>query len=171
MPRLAGQVGHRTEGDSVQIKKALAAAALSLGLVGGVASPALAAGAQPMKESFQFTECFTENEPSLPPFTFCVDGAFTTKFIDKGSDTFLAQSKGTSSFTVVENGVVTERFTSQSSFMVKVRNGQEQIFKIKDSGSFGDCTFEFKFLVVKGVVKQEVENFTCDGFGGGDEAA
>ena len=164
-------MGRRIEGDSVQIKKAFAAAALALGVVGGVASPASAAGAQPMKESFQFKDCFTENEPSLPPFTFCVDGAFTTKIIDKGPDTFLAQSRGTSSFTVVENGVVTERSTSQSSFMLKVRSGQEQIVRIKDSGSFGDCTYEFKLLIVKGVVKQEVENFSCDGFDGGEEAA
>jgi len=155
----------------VQIKKALAAAALSLGLVGGVTSPASAAGAQPMKETFQFSECFTDSDPSLPPFNYCFNGTFTTKSIDKGSDTFLLQSKGASTFTVLDDGVVIEESTNRSSFMVKMRNGEEQIFKIKDSGSFGDCTYEFKVLTVKGVVKQEVDNFTCDGFDGGGEAA
>ena len=155
----------------MQITKALAAVALSLALVGGVASPASAAGAQPMKESFQFSECFTDNDPSLPPFTYCFDDTFTTKSIDKGSGTFLLQSKGTFTFTLLEDGVVIEESTFRSSFMVKVRNGEERIFKIKGSGSFGDCAFDFKLLVVKGVVKQEVENFTCDGFDGGGEAA
>ena len=147
----------------MQVKKALAAAAVSvLGLTAGVATPA-SAGAQPMKETIPVSDCFTDEDPSFPPYTYCVNGSFTTKFIDKGHDTFLAKTRSALTQTVSENGVVIEEGASRSSFMVMVRNGEEVVLKERGAGQFGNCTFDFKLLVVKGVVKQNIDNFQCDG--------
>ncbi len=146
----------------MQIKRALAGTALSLGLIGGLASPATAAGAQPVKGSGQFTGCYFLDED----VEICSNETFTTKIIDMGRGGYLAQVRGTFTETITEDGLV-DVFTSQFSGMEKFRAGEEQIFRVRSSGQFGSCTFDFKFLVVKGVVKQSVDNFQCeDGEGG-----
>jgi uncharacterized membrane protein len=154
----------RADGDSSeetpvrnQIIAALAAAVTPL----AVAAPASAAPGNGA-ERYKFSECFTEE----PGFEVCVTGRGVFKATKTRSGNFIVVDSSTSTFRLVGDGF-TGSGTSRGKFKLLLKDGQEQVVhaRFRSSSTFDGvtCSGSFRFMIVRGEVKKEIEDFSCDG--------
>ena len=152
------------------MRRTIATALLAIGLVASAgATPASADHEIPTKpganrQTFTFNDCFTYEDIDGTTVEICYDDTYTSKVISNlGNGLYLVQSRYNSIFTETRNGVVTES-TSSGSYTFKARDGVETLYKSKFRGSFENCEYSYKIVVVKGVVKVMQDNFddfTC----------
>ena len=131
-----------------------------------MATPALAApgnGAQ----RYSDTECFQEEPPGLPPAEVCITVKGRIKLTETPSGNFIVNDKGTYTSTFTSGDFTV---TDEGSFKFNGVFKGEQVQVAHARGSVSTtfpngvtCSGTFRFMVVKGEVKKEFDNYTCDG--------
>ena len=144
------------------MKRLLAGALLSAGVLGGVAAPASAAPPQ----VFEYAEeCFTDTYGG-DEFTYCFSGTSTAKFREKSGDTYSGMFRSTTQSSFYVNGVLEETSVSTNRSSFKVREGVETKYfsRFRGTSTFDgqECTYSGTFKIIKGVVKAESFTSDCD---------
>ena len=146
------------------MKRLLAGALLSAGVLGGVAAPASAAPPQ----TFEYEdECYTEAYEG-DEHTYCFGGSTTYKVNQKSGDTYSGMYKSTFRSTSYVNGVLEGTSSSTSQTKFKVREGMQTKYFARYQGTndFGgqECTYSASFKIMKGVVTTDTYESDCDPF-------
>ncbi|MDQ3484916.1 MAG: hypothetical protein M3445_05835 [Actinomycetota bacterium] len=144
---------------------------MSLGLIlclGLTASPASAdheftptkPGAN--RQTFNYDDCFTGSFEG-DTYTYCYKTTSTYKQIGTyDGKSFLYQDKFNSTSTFSINGSEPEVYTFSGNYMFKAKEGVPTISKSRYVSNFGDCSYSSRYLVVKGELKKDIFDFSCE---------
>lgn len=141
------------------MKRLLAGALLTAGLIGGAAAPASAA---PPQRSVYPEQCYVYEDGSRE----CFGGTSTFKINEKSGDTYMGMYRDSYTLSYYDaDGVLQYRSESKGQGKFKVREGQETMYSSRFSGTdvFDGqaCTYTSTFRIIKGVVKVDRFSSSC----------
>lgn len=113
------------------------------------------------RQTFSFDECFTDNFEG-DTYTYCYKSTSTFKQVGTyDGKNFLFQDKFDSTSTFSVNGSEPAVYTSSGSYMFKAKDGVPTISRAKYVFVEGDCSYSSRYLVVKGELKKDIFDFSC----------
>lgn len=136
------------------LRRVLATALVTAGLLGGAALPASAAPAQVVRSSDCFTHTFNGS-------VSCIDRHSLFNVAEKSPGNYLVVENSKMSYTLTRNGVVVETQEQRSHSVVRVREGETLINNTMFRGQMDfpqnrftdECFYETRYLLVRGEVK------------------
>lgn len=130
-----------------------------------LAAPALAAPGNGA-ERYSFSECYSEELPGEPAFESCFTIEGRVNVTETRSGNVLVNDKGTFTSTFT-SGDLTASDRGDFKFNAVFREDQDQVIhsrsRVTSTIDGVTCSGGFRYIVVRGEVKKEIEDFSCDG--------